>query len=337
MFYTSLDSYTFSEPTSINSFLHDFNGDIQDGEYAFTKNKFEIGVRKSYYSLALVSRYDYFVEFNNELARAYHDASHDIVPSEGDSIDVYIKSSHLRAYGLKYGLHWQPAEGLTLLASISGLSADQMVDGKANGAVGYLGKDEYRGAVHFNLYSYRDLLLDAPVPSPKGLGYSIDFGLNWQINSQWYLQMRVEDAYSRIKWQDILYSNLLATSATVYFDQAGRLHTNPAVSGLQVLKDMTQSMPVQYGGQLHYNLNDRHGIYIDALHISSYLTMPVYGYSYRLSQDKELRWSWNGKSKALGMQYQNKGFRANLATDNLSGRKAHSWNFSLSWEVPTSL
>lgn len=333
-FYTLLDSFSFSEPTSINSFLHDFNGDIQNGEYAFTKNKLEVGVQKGFYSLALVSRYDYFIEFNNGLAQAYYSANQGVLPEEGTDIEVYLKGSHLRSNGIKYGVHWQAMEGMTLLASITGLYADQMVDGEANGEAGYYGENEYRGEIHFDLYSYKDLLLDMPVPSPKGRGYTIDLRATWQLDPQWYVELNIEDGFSRVKWKDVLYSDLLTTSATVHFDSAGGLQTSPVVSGRQVIEDVTQILPVKYRAQLHYGINELHGVYIDAWHISSYLTMPMVGYSYRPSQNTEFRWRWDVKGEAFGMAYQNKNFKVDVATDTLSGKNAHSWYLSLSWSVP---
>ena len=76
LFFT-LDSYSYSAPTSIDSFIHKFDGELEQGNHAVSFNQIELGVRQNNFSLSAVKRLDYYYQFSNDTARFYRDIEND--------------------------------------------------------------------------------------------------------------------------------------------------------------------------------------------------------------------------------------------------------------------
>ena len=335
--YSKLDSISYSEPTSIYSLLHEFSGDLEEGDTAVTYNKVELGIKYKYFSLAFIQRYDYFASFSPDLAAAYYQASHNIKPDSEHIYDTYVRANHIRSAGLTFGVELQPVKNLTVWSNLSLLRADQMIDGVMRGDLSLRSENEYQGLVRYDAFSYRDMILEAPVDDPGGDGYALDIGFAWQITDSWYVQLEAIDAYSKIQWEGVLDSHLTATSATINYDADGRLHTSPAISGTRLLVDTEQILPVKYAGEIRYQGNSKNLFFIEAMHISSYITLPSLGYGYRFYENHSLSLLWNTKTEALGLRYKNQWLKIEAAVDDLNGRKAHAWQLSLEFRVPLQI
>jgi hypothetical protein len=335
--YSRLDSISYSEPTSIYSLLHEFSGDLEDGDTAVTYNKVELGIQYKFFSVALLQRYDYFAAFSPDLATAYYQSGHNIKPDSEYVYDTYVRASHIRSAGLKFGVELQPVKNLTFWSGLSFLRADQMIDGVMRGDLSLRSENEYQGLVHYDAFSYRDMILEEPVPDPKGDGYALDIGFAWKISDRWYAQLEVIDAYSRIQWEGVLESHLNATSATINYDADGRLRTSPALSGTRFLVDTEQILPVKYAAEIHYQFDRKNLFFIEAMHISSYITLPTLGYGYRFYEDHSLSVLWSTKTQAAGVRYKNQWLTIEAAVDDLNGRKAHAWQLSLEFRVPLQI
>lgn len=335
-FYSNFKSHTFSEPTSIDSILHDFRGDIRSGERAFTYNRVETGVQFHNVSVGYAMRYDYFLHFNEDVARAYHASTHDTVLPTNDVQQVKIEASHIRAKGAIVGWHWRPAESYGLQIKIARLEADRMVDGYADGALALTGENEYSGQVHFKLNSSEDLLLEMPVPDPEGRGYAMDLDFEWQISQQWWAGFQVLDAYSRIRWDDVLFSDLQANTATVTYDADGHLHTKPVLFGYQYLTDTTQKLPRKYSGKIQYQVNPKHGVYLEQFHVASYASLTSVGYEWTVTE--QWRWGayWNISTRAIGLTGRWHWLSLQLAADQADAQEAHALDLELGLQIPLS-
>lgn len=333
-FYTRITSLTFSETTSIDSILHDFRGDIRSGEHASTLNRVEAGVRYGWLSVGVQQRYDYFLRFSNDVARAYHASANDETLPEGVSSDVFVEANHIRAHGATLGFHVEPLPQLQLSVMVARLSSSSMVDGNARGRLALTDEDRYTGAVDFLVNSSEDLLLEMPVPDPGGKGYAVDVAIDWMITDQWQVGLEVMDAYSRIKWEDILYSDLRANTATVSYDSNGRLHTDPVLYGYQYLTSATQKLPRKYQGRLAYRLADRHRLFVEQFYVPDYASQSTLGYEYVLSEQRRLGGYWNISTRAVGLTGQWHWLTWRMGTDNLDGREAMAWDLALGLQIP---
>jgi len=333
-FYSTVQSHTYSEPTSIDSILHDFRGDIRSGERAFTLNRVEAGVQYRGFSVGVGMRYDYFLRFDEDVARIYHASSHDEVVPEDDVQKIEIEASHIRAKGVVLGWQWQPLESVGVRVNLAQLEADHMVDGYVSGALALTGDDQYSGQVHFNLESSEDLLLEMPVPDPHGRGYAADIAFDWQVNLQWRAGLQVLDAYSRIQWDDVLYSDLVANTATVTFDANGHLHTNPVLSGYQYLADSTQRLPRKYTGNLRYQVSTRHGVYVEQFYVPDYVSLTSVGYEWTVAEQQRLGAYWNVSSRAIGITAEWFWVSMKLAADQVDERDAHALDLEMALQIP---
>lgn len=333
-FYSTFDSHTFSESTSIESLLHDFRGDIRSGDHAFTFNRAEAGIQYDWLRVGYAQRYDYFLKFSEDVARLYHASVHDETLPPGKINQIALEANHVRAQGPTFGIEVQPLHNLQVALKISSFNADRMVDGKASGQVALLEEDEYSGAVHFLLNSSEDLLLEMPVPDPQGKGYAADVRLDWQITPAWQATLEVLDAYSRIDWEGVLYSDLTANTATVHFDQNGRLHTTPVLSGYQYLIDTEQTLPVKYRGQVQYQFSGQHAVFVEEWYVPEYVNQTTLGYLYLLAEGSHMGGYWNTATRAVGVMAEWRWLSLRAGTDNLDGREARAWDLALGVRVP---
>lgn len=332
-FYSSISSFTFSETTSIDSLLHDFRGDIRSGERASTFNRIDAGVRYGWLSLGVHQRYDYFLRFSNDVARAYHASVHGEVLPQGQSNDVFIRANHIRARGTTLGIHLEPVPQLQVALKLARLSADTMVDGTARGELALTNQNRYDGAVDFLVNSSEDLLLEMPVPDPAGSGYAADVAIDWAITGRWQIGLQVLDVYSRIEWEDILYSDLHANTATVSYDADGRLHTDPVLYGYQYLTDASQTLPRKYHGRLAYRLAGQHRIYTEQFYVPDYASQSMLGYEFGTGL-RRLGGYWNVSTRAVGVTGQWHWLSWRLGADSLDGYKARAWDLALGLQIP---
>lgn len=332
-FYSGISSHTFSETTSIDSLLHDFDGDIRSGERAFTFNRLEAGLRYGWLSVGVVQRYDYFLRFSNGVARAYHASAHDMTLPQGQNNDVFIRANHIRARGATLGIHLQPLQTLNVSVTLARLSADRMVDGVARGDLALTDANSYSGAVHFRLHSSEDLLLEMPVPGPSGTGYTADVAIVWDISDRWQAALQVQDAYSRIKWEDVLYSDLHANTATVSYDANGRLHTNPVLYGYQYLDDSVQELPHKYHGRVAYRAAERHSLYAEQFYVPDYMSQSVVGYEFGRDQQR-IGAYWNIHTRAVGVTGQWHWLNWRLGADSSASRQARALDLVLGLQIP---
>lgn len=330
----SFESRTFSEPTSIDSFLHDFRGDIRSGNYAFTFNRAELGLRYGNLSVNYVTRYDYFVRFSESFARAYHASQHDQTLQLGQTASADLDASHIRASGLKVGYQFSPVKAVRLGMALTQLSADKMVDGGSRGTLAFLENDRYSGDVNINMLSSRDLLLEMEVPDPQGSGYALDTGFDWQLTERWQLSLQVFDAWSRIDWENVLYSDINANTANVSFDADGHIHTRPTLWGYQFLKNADQKLPVKYQVGIVHQLDEHHGIYLEQFHVPDYVSESTLGYRYQWTESLRLGGYWNLSTRALGLTFGSKWLDVKVGVDDLDGTEAHAWDLGLAFRIP---
>lgn len=332
--YTTASSHSFSAPTSIDSLLDDFSGDIRSGDYAFTYNQAEAGVLYKGFIAGYSTRYDYQLRFSEELARIYHAASHDQVLPQGIPQQLRIEASHIRAHGPLLGWQWRVHDSFEFTIKAARLHADRMVDGEAVGTMTLVAEDEYAGDLQFNLHSSEDLLLEMPVPDPSGEGYSTDIILEWQANEQWQLHLTLRDAYSKIKWRNILYSDLTANTATLSYDDNGRLHTNPVLSGYQYLTNFTQTLPRKFLGRIYYQATAHHGLYVEQYHVPTYMSQTVLGYDWLSKDRNQLGMYWNTATRAIGVKLQQQWFSMSVGTDETNPNHAHALDLEFGLLIP---
>lgn len=334
IFYSSLDLHVFSEPTSVKSFLDDFSGELRPGESVFTTNRAEAGLRYGNWSLGYIQRYDYFLHLGEDLLQAYYASRHNQTASADRFVAADLQADHIRGAGPKIGFQFSPHSTLSLSFGLTQLTADQLVQGETNGTIRLLANGDFSGGLGMHVYSTEDLLLEKQVPNPQGKGLTMDFGFDWRPTSHWQLSMNILDVYSRIRWDNVLFSDLTANTETVNFDSNGNLSTSPVLFGYQYLTSFDQSLPVKYRARLHYHQSDRHGFYLEQFHVPDYVDQTIGGYQYSLSPSLAFGGYMNIDTRAVGLVLASRWLDLSIGFDRSSEDEAHAVDIALGLRVP---
>ena len=70
--YADADLFWYSEPVSIESMIHDWDGPFHGGTAALTHNIAEIGFGTESWQFSVLTRYDYEMEFSPDTAEFYY-------------------------------------------------------------------------------------------------------------------------------------------------------------------------------------------------------------------------------------------------------------------------
>lgn len=331
--FSFIDSYSYSEPTSIHSFIHDFEGKFEGGEYAFTESRAELGARYGAFSISYLLRYDHFYEFDNDTARGYYEVENKLPQAAGDRYNIDLDVNHIRANGIKAAFDFSPLDKLSVNVALSYLKANRILDGHAKGYLNVVDEDSYEGNVDLTLVGDEDKLLDFPTKSSEGKGVAVDIELAYPLSAEWLLALKVTDAFSKIKWDDSLYSQMHLTSAVREFDADGKLVTGPFLSGMQKLQGHTQKLPVKYRAQVTYMLSDHQSIHFKS-YLTQYFAHNTLVYDFQLTDNQSVGISYTLETKAVGVSYRAKYFDFKLAADSFDYTKAHALHLSLGFKVP---
>ena len=331
--FIQLDSRAYSQPTSIHSFIHDFNGSFDKGDHAFTKNQLEIGASYTNFSISYIARYDQFYKFNEETARLYYQIENDRPQTNGERYMLQIKANSIRASGIKLAYNWEISDAIYITPALSYLTADEFFDNQTNGWAVLQDADLFSGEASIHNIAEKDMILEHPVSSTEGRGYAVDIGIHWAINPQWQLDIQLLDAVSAIKWRDALDSQLNLTTAIRTLDAQGNLSVAPALSGRQVLRNYTQRLPKKLMTKISYTLNNQHSIFTETYH-TDYFTHSQLGYEFMLTQRQSIALSWNIDTEAAGINYQHDYMRLGIFADSLDYKKAHAISITMGLNIP---
>ena len=331
--FIQLDSRTYSQPTSIHSFIHDFSGSFDKGDHAFTKNQLEIGTRYTNFAISYIARYDQFYKFDEDTARLYYEIENNLSQTIGQPYKLQIKSNFIRARGIKLTYNWKVNDAIHISPALSYLTADEFFDNQTNGSAVLLDADSFSGDASIHHIAERDMILEYPVSSANGRGYAIDIDFKWAVNQQWQLNIQLLDVVSKIEWHDALDSQLNLTTATKTFDAEGNLSVAPMLSGRQILRNYTQRLPKKLITGISYKLDNQHSIFTETYH-TEYFTHTQLGYEFMLTQRQAITLSWNIDTEAAGISYLNDYVRLGFYADSLDYKKAHAINLTMAVNIP---
>jgi hypothetical protein len=324
-FFISLQNQTYSDPTSIDSFVHEFDGDLESGDYAFIHNTAQVGVRVNNWSLSYIHRYDHFYEFSEDTARLYYENENDLLQANGQSYDLMLRGNHINASGLKAGYDWDVSPALTIKAGLSYLRSNEHYDVNTLGSVTSQTNNTIAGQLAIATQSHRDLVLEFPMTEPSGSGYAIDLGFDWAINEKLTLGVLLKDAVSAIDWDGSLDTDLSLTTASRNVDSNGQISITPLLSGTQRLSSYEQELPRKLFTDLTYQHNDELGLGINIFH-TEYFTHTQLAYYYTINPQNRLFLTAGLNTRALGIGLENNWGRFGIAMDNTSYEDAQAVN-----------
>ena len=334
--YSEIESSSYSEAMPIKQLLNDLKGSrINDGDFAYTHNQFEIGHRWGAFELAIFWRYDYFLTFSPDTAWLFYldknvDSNNKTIdkqPSlELKNYNVRLSANHIQSQGAAVGYSFHLLPELAVKTRLNYFNSGAMTNGSLTGNI-TTSLDDYSGTLYLD-YAYKhDSLLQRKEESILGQGLGIDIDVFWQLTDKISLYVQGRDVFSYIMWRDVTYTKATAITDRVSYDENGTIHVIPNVSGINGYRKQIQRLPNRYLLDLNYHLENWQ------------LALQWYRYDNfnfpRLmfgSREKVIDWhlGYDVKTSAVefGLEHSNISFK--VKSDRLALSKAHDFSLSLS-------
>lgn len=326
-------SITYSEPTSIRSFLNKFDGEFQGGEDAFTHNWLETGFRKGDWEMGILARYDYDITFSEDLAELYNMVVNKLPLPTGQRYELQLEAKHYRTHGLRLGYHLRPMETLQLVLGLSYLRGNELTDGTISGEAKAVSENDYDFNFHSDYYYSKDYLFEREVNSPKGWGYSIDLQVNWQPTEKLSLDLEVKDLLGSIYWDQAPNTIADASSDNKTFDEDGYVKFNPTLSGWEGYDDFTQHLNAFGSVAAQYAVLDRLDMAYEAMftHQTYFWGM---GMGYKPFHEQRVSVIFFPEINTLELGYSAPYWQLKLASDTLSIGDANFMHISGHLSLP---
>ncbi|MEY1661051.1 hypothetical protein [Isoalcanivorax beigongshangi] len=219
----SLQLRAVSEPMAIQRYWHDWDGPLQRGKLAFTRNRLTLSWHTGDWQFAYQQRYDYLLRFNDATAALYwHDRQRGALPQHAK---VRLRAEHLWAQGVQLGYRWSSSGRWTLTPSITLLSGREFQSGQLHGDLTRSPSGLPQGQAQLRYRYSDDLLLDDPAAPGSGAGLALGLSATYQ-GAGWRLRAQLDDV-GVMDWQQ-------APLTTGRFSVAGRqggVALAPAFSG----------------------------------------------------------------------------------------------------------
>ncbi|WP_231758558.1 hypothetical protein [Microbulbifer elongatus] len=326
----SLDFYsrTVSEALPINEFTGKWQQAPGGGENTWTRNRLDTGVWLGDWGVSYTVRYDYQLKYNQATADLYYRDEQGLNPPQ-DAVPVYLNALQLLADGIRLKRRWSLDSGLFLQANVSLLKAREFQDGTIDGL---LSSDEQFFAGNASLdYRYsEDLLLEHEFEKPEGEGLTVDLVAGYQ-NNQRKVIVRVEDAYSLIRWEQAPYTH--GKFDTADRDVEDEVQLAPVFSGWRELEDHEFTLPVYATGR-----------YVEQMD-GYQLSLDMEYFADQVRYRPGIRWGnlpgnpYVGVDGAEGqwvftLSDDSEQLRLQLGFDDPNLEKAHSLTMALVWSTP---
>lgn len=330
--YVKAESFSYSEPVSVYSALHDLSGEFDRGDVAFTRDRLELGVRKGNWEFALFDRYDYYLAFNPDTAELMYRDENKLTLDRNRTYVVDMKANHLRAKGIKIAYSFQPTDQLTLKFSGNLLYGSALLDGNVKGLLTTRGDDSFLLQADIDYNYSDDILLNRQVEDPSGIGAGFDAAFEWRMSDKITLTGRFDDLVNRIFWKNAPYTLAEGTNATTRFDENGLLVVRPSLRGVEAFRRHTQRMPVYTVLSGYFGIGRGADLVVIVEHLMS-TTLPTVGYRRRLGDNSFFSLHYGIKNQAFGLSYERENLSVKLVSDALPFNRAHTLGLTLSYRL----
>lgn len=332
-FFSQLESFTYSEPVSIDAALNELQGNFSAGEEAFTHNQLTLGLRRGNWSFSWLARYDYYLSFHPDTAELLYLGENDLPVQLDRTYQLDIEANRLKAQGLKLAYTFEPSPTFTTELAVSYLRTTNLLDGKMRGSITTLNNGSYNGNAQVNYVYDEDLFLERPVSAPSGQGIAVDLGLLWQINKQWLAGLQIQDLYSYIRWKNAPYTRAIVTSSVVTLDENGFIDSQPVLSGTEGFTTHIQRLPVRSTIWTSWQWHQQSSVGMELFSVDQ-LHFPRVRIGHAISDTQQIQTVWDFKAQALGLSYRDQDLQLSLMSDSLNFSDAHTLGINLSWSLP---
>lgn len=326
------ESITFSEPTSIHSFLHDWNGSFENGTHAFSYNSAEFGVNTGTYSIGAQVRYDYALEFSEDTASYFNATANDIALERDRDYHLKIEAEHFTTSGIRFARTNAFGNGWSIKSAITVLYAWDLLSGNMHGTVLESEPDTLTFNATADYYYREDPFFRREVPPPEGQGATLDIALEGKLGSWGVFRLKAIDLLGAIWWHRAPHTVASAESTTSESVNPLESTVPPVVSGREGFSRFRQSLPtrgtletivpitsqIDFSGKIFYTPAATH-----------YLV----GITHEINRSKTTV-RYNLSAKAIEIESIRGNFQFAFGIDNLDYKDAHYLSCILGYSKP---
>lgn len=251
--YSEFDSFTRSDPVTINGALNEWEGEFYEGNKQYSYNQAEFGFRKNHWGLGFLKRLDYQIKFSDETARAVYLTQNKLDLSMNQDVPLYFDVHHFQGSGMRLSYRNETASRFNFEVGLSYLKGERLTEGNVRGNLTPLSRNDYDFTADIDYFYSADDLFDRVVTRPQGQGYSIDLKMDYQITERLNLEAKIQDAWAEIYWQNAPFTQASASSDTKHFDEDGYVHFDSHLQGIESQRDFRQRLPAK----MKFSLNQK--------------------------------------------------------------------------------
>lgn len=323
-FETSVNSHNYSENFTLDGFLYGLEDTSQKtgGTRSFTHNQVNVKYRphKSHFkdlSLSLFWRYDYLADYTAETAQLTYASANDL-PFENGTYDIDLYAKHIRAYGLSLGYDFRISPDITANITVSGILADDLVEGRVFGELELLDQDISTGVLDLDYRYGTDLIFpDRETTLAVGHGLTTDIKVDWQVTEDLKLNLFSRDIFSRIWWSDAPRTTADATTNIVRTDTNGILIVRPTLQGEHSQDSFTQEYRTRSDVAIEYKLNDRWELSQNLFKMKD-IWLTTSKVNHEVTENLNLGVGFEWVSKSPGLQIEWHGLEISAYSDTLN-------------------
>ncbi|MBT4836160.1 MAG: hypothetical protein HON94_02310, partial [Methylococcales bacterium] len=231
--FTDISSLTYSGSVPIKAYTDDWKTeDFQQSDFAFSFNQATVGVKYKNWSLAWLSRYDYWLEFSEDTAELYYKTQNDQDLDANRQYQLSLEIGHQISQGWRASYEWFFNKNNSLTMAISWLKANWLIDGKINGQAVATNINDYGFDLAVDYLYSEDRLFDrVNYTEPEGHGFAVDIGLNYAVTNRWSINLFIKDAFAEIQWKNAPQTIADATTNVSIRNLDGSLNVRPIIQG----------------------------------------------------------------------------------------------------------
>lgn len=222
--YGRFEADVSSEVEPIEATLSKWGREFQAGERQWALARAEVGARyQGWLEVSGFRRGLADIRINREAADLYGRIMADKTLAPEQSVPVVLTANSFVGEGVRLGVRWG-FDGLQVTLGLSMYDLDYLLSGALTGEIITDISGQYSFAADIDYAYYKDLIFGREeVRRPKGLGISGDMGFVWQPSQHWRFSIMVEDAFARLQWRDVPFTQTLAPVSLDRRIEDGRL------------------------------------------------------------------------------------------------------------------
>lgn len=327
--YVESSMYGHSETAPVAQIVvDDFEGEVfEGGTFSYTHNVWEAGARYAAYKIAAIARYDYLLEYTEDVAELIYADKNNLPIETHRDYRLYLAARHARTYGVKLGYTYEATPQMAFSMDLSMLNVASFIDGQVSGDV-RVDADSYSGEIDLDYVYNKDKLLDRIADKPSGYGYALDLAWVWQAHPRLRFAAALHDVLSALRIDRAPFTRASARSNRVSLGADDRIDVKPTLTGQENYRAHTLRLPQRVNLQGHYALTEDYGLglQLQTLRSRRYVSVLL---ERRIDAVQSLHTAFDGRKKAVTLEWRAAHWHAAITSDHLNVEKARTFGLAL--------